>query len=88
MCYRIINGLIDVNFHDFFDFKRGRHLRGHFQKLMVPTFRKNTRKFDFACRVTHSWNSLPEEVINSCTLPGFKRMLNTADLSRFLHYQE
>ena len=88
MCFRVLNGLIDVDFHDFFDFNRGRHLRGHCQKLVVPKFRKNCRKFDFACRVINSWNSLPEEVIESPTLPCFKRKLNTVDLSRFLHYHD
>ena len=71
-----------------FDFNRGRHLRGHCQKFVVPKFRKNCRKFDFACRVINCWNALPEEVIESSTLDGFKRKLHTVDLSRFLHYQE
>ena len=88
ICFRILNGLIDVDFDDFFDFNRCRNLRGHSQKLLVPKFRKNTRKFDFACRVINSWNALPEELIQTSTLPCFKRKLNTLDFSRFLHYQE
>ena len=88
MCFRIIHGFVDIDFHEFFEFNRGRHLRGHCQKLVLPKFRKNCRKNDFACRIINAWNALPAEVVESSTLFSFKRKLNTIDLSRFLRYQE
>jgi len=88
MCFRALNGFIDLDFHEFFEFNRGRHLRGHCQKLVVPKFRKNCRKYDFACRTVNAWNALPEELFATSTLFSFKRKLNALDLSHFLNYRE
>ena len=52
--------------------------RGHSFKLFVPRCGTDVRKRFFSLRVPQSWNSLPESVVSSETLSGFKSGLHRA----------
>jgi len=75
MCYKIINGLICLDFSDFFTTSPSDRTRGHNFKLGIQNCRLDTRKFCFARRVCHVWNKLPHDVVNSCSISSFKRKL-------------
>ena len=86
MVYKLLHGLVDLDFHEFFELNSGRQLRGHSQKLIVSKFHKNCRKYDFSNRCVNVWNSLNQELISSSTLECFKRKLSIFNLSPFLRY--
>ena len=46
----------------------------------------HARKFFFALRVIHPWNSLKLKPASMSSLCRFKALLRNAELSRFLHY--
>ena len=75
MCYKIINGLICLDFSDFFSTSASDRTRGHNFKLGIQNCRLDVRKFGFSRRVCHVWNKLPYDVVNACSLNSFKREL-------------
>jgi hypothetical protein len=85
-CFKIINGLENLSFQDFFDFSVSR-TRTNGLKLFKPRCRTDVRKHFFANRVVDPWNSLSEVVVNSPSLELFKKRLKSCDLSRFLKYE-
>jgi len=50
-CYKIVFGLVSVNFYDFFTFRTVTNTRGHKYKLYKSHCQCNTRRFFFAERV-------------------------------------
>ena len=81
LVYKIIHGLIDLKFEDFFSFNRN-VTRGHSYKLNIQYARVNYRKFFFANRVVHIWNNLPSDLVEKTSLGAFKKGINSLDLSR------
>jgi len=79
MCYKIINGLICLDFSDFFSYVVSDRTRGHNYKLAIQNCRIDARKFCFARRVCPVWNKLPFDVVNACSLNSFKRKLTVFD---------
>lgn len=52
--------------------------------LVTERCNLNIRKFDFACRISRIWNSLPEHCTKSKTIQNFKQKIKTTDFSIFL----
>jgi hypothetical protein len=52
--------------------------------ILLPICRTNKAKNDFFYRRIACWNSLPENVRNSKSLPSFRNLLNNIDLTNFL----
>jgi hypothetical protein len=85
LCYKIIHKQIDLDFDNFFEFERSKfNTRDHPYKLRIPKILNVTRKNFFAIRVLPIWNSLPSHIVTSETVTAFKKLLKTADLSKFL----
>jgi len=80
-CYKIVFGLIKLNFSDFFEFS-SLPTRGHAYKL-YKSRSANVRVNFFACRVVNVWNSLPDTVCFT-SLAVFKKCIRTVDFSKFL----
>ena len=88
-CYNIINGYVDIEFDEFFQFAdSGLRRNRHSQTLKVPNCKINSRKYNFSSRVVSCWNSLPQRVIDSRSTDVFKRSIRELDFSRFLKYSE
>ena len=83
--YKILTGKIDINITFIFTLQLYQSTRGHGYKIYLPGCRTNARKFFFALRVIHPWNSL-KLTPAILSLRRFKAVLRNADLSRFLHY--
>ena len=45
-------------------------------KLFKPRCRLDIRKLPFSNRVIDAWNSLPQDVLDSCTVNTFKKRLD------------
>jgi len=73
MCYKIINGLVSIDYSEFFVSAASDRTRGHNYKLYIQNCRLDARKFCFARRVCPVWNNLPYDVVNACSLNSFQR---------------
>ena len=88
MCFKMLHGYVDCDYHDFFELSAdGLQRHRHNQRLKVPKTRLDCRKYSFPCRVVSSFNSLPQEVIDSSSVSMFKKRLKNSDISSFLKYR-
>ena len=71
MCYKIVFGLVKLNFSEFFVVAPVTVTRGHPYRLFVNFARHNVRKNFFANRVVKYWNYLPEDVVDFSSINRF-----------------
>ena len=83
-CYKIVSGLVDVNFDDFFQHSTAVTTRGHPFKLFKCHSDVNVRKSFFSQRIINVWNSLSSDTVDFGTLRSFKRTIKLVDFSQFL----
>ena len=75
LCYKIIHGLVALNFDDFFFvFSPNSALRGHSLKLVVPISKCNKAKYFFSSRIVGVWNSLPDDVVAASSVYGYMHL--------------
>jgi len=85
VCYQIVNGLIAIDFKEFFVACPHTKTRGHRQKLKIPALTHTAARSNFfAVRIVPVWNALPENVILSKSYSVFCKGVQTVDLSTFL----
>ena len=72
LVFRIVKGLIGLDFNRFFTYARNPNTRGHQHKLDVQRHRLNLRSKFFSIRVVNDWNALPDAVVSATTVNGFK----------------
>ena len=85
LCYKIINGHVELNADDFFELSPNRHTRGHNYKLAVKRSTLNVRRQFFSNRVVVPWNSLPPSIVNAPSVKSFKQLISCLDLSDFIN---
>jgi hypothetical protein len=73
--FKILNGIEGVQSSTFFKRREG-VTRGHSLKLFKPGCQKDVLKFSFGHRSVEKWNKLPQYVVNSTTVNGFKRNID------------
>ena len=72
LVFRIVHGLISLEFDRFFSFSRDARTRGHRFKLDVRRSRGTFRQHSFSIRVVNDWNSLPGHVVEASSVDVFK----------------
>ena len=88
ICYQIINGLISLNFKDFFMPDTNYRTRGNRQKLKIPKLsQSNARTNFFSVRIVPVWNSLADDVILCGNYFMFCKLIEKVDLSVHLKRQ-
>ena len=89
LLYKIFNKIIYVDFDKFFarkDLTSKYNLRRHQLYLeKFPKAKTAIRENFFSFRIVNVWNSLPESVVKSISLPSFKLNLNKINL--YNHYK-
>ena len=65
-----------VSFHQFFTLSPVTTTRGHSAKIAKVRCHLDLRHHFFSCRVIYRWNSLPQNVIDSSSVNGFKNALD------------
>ena len=84
MCYKILNGLCDLDVTKFFLFAPISSVtRGHNKKLIKPICHSNWQLNFFSSRVVNYWNSLPPEFVNAKSIGSYSNKLSSHDLSQF-----
>lgn len=86
LVYKIINGLVDLKFDDFFKLSTCTTTRGHSLRLVLPKVRLDVRKNFFSSRTVNVWNILPETVVTALSVNGFKTGLNDVCFSDYLKF--
>ena len=85
--YKILFRLIDIDFNDYFAFKRKTELPAVVLVITIVLLKAmGVSMHDviiFAVRTIKPWNSLPEETLKFNSLASFKRTLNSVDVSSF-----
>ena len=87
-CYKIVFGLVNVNFGDFFARSTTTTIisnttRGHKYKLFKPRCTASIRQKFFVERVINVWNALPSTV-NFTSLNVFRNSVEKIDFSSFV----
>ena len=84
LCFKIINGLCDLDVDAFFKFaSQSSVTRGHNKKLVKPICNNNWQLNFFSSRIVNIWNSLPPELVNVKSTDNFATKLKKYDLSVF-----
>ena len=74
--YKILNGHDRLDKETILPARKFHKTRGHSKKLVKRHACFGLGKFSFGPRVTDSWNSLPERIVNTETINQFKDRLN------------
>ena len=80
------NGLVDLNFNDYFALRVDSITRGHKYKLFKNYSRLNIRKHFFTETVVPMWKNLECDIINFSNLRSFKQSLMMCDMSKYVNY--
>ena len=77
MLYKIINGLIDINFDQNLTWAQGRCLRKN-NTLQIKTtlIRTDNYKYSFFPRTINDWNALPDIIVKAESIVSFKQQLS------------
>jgi len=82
LCYKILFGLLQLSYSDFFTLSSVTVTRGRQYKLYVKRSH-GVMKHLFAERIVAPWNCLPAEVVDFSSRNRFKRSIELVDLSKF-----
>jgi hypothetical protein len=83
--YKILFGLVNVNWSNMFAFNVLTSTRGHSYKLYAKTSRVNVRHNFFCNRVVNVWNRLPASDCHFETFNSFKSFLAAQNLTALLY---
>jgi hypothetical protein len=72
MCYKVLNGRVDINISSFFKRSLYTSTRGNSFKLSKLAVDSERDKHFFMNRVINTWNALPEHVVSSTSINCFK----------------
>jgi len=84
--YKMLFGLVDQKFSDYFVLRTSSTTRGYDYKLFLAYSRLNFRKYFVSERVVPVWNNLESNVINFSNIIRFKSSLLHCNLSRYTHF--
>jgi len=85
--YKMLFGLVDLKFSDYFALRTSSITRGHDYKLFLAYSRLNIRKHFFSERVVPVWNNLESNVVNFSNIKRFKSSLLSCNLRRYTHFK-
>ena len=62
--------------------------RGNSLKLKTERCKYDLRKYFFSCRITNTWNSLPDNVVSAASLNSFKNRLDNYWKNKEVYHYE
>lgn len=85
-CYRVLNGFVNVDTHDFLkrNLYRNSARISNSKKLVIPRAHLDVRQDYFAVRVVNIWNDLPDSVVNLRSAKSFKKALLRVNLTEYM----
>jgi hypothetical protein len=80
--YKILFGIVDVDYSTMFSLNTAQRTRGHDYKLNVQRSRLETRRHFFSNRIVKLWNSLPAQPQHFKSYKTFCSFLNTVNIAK------
>ena len=74
--FRITHNIYDRTVSPDLPLNERTNTRGNHYKLQNHTFHYDSRKHFFSARIVNIWNSLPNSVVDACTVNAFKSRLD------------
>ena len=87
LCYKILQGLVEIDKDVLFALDPNNITRGHSWKLKMSNSRIDTRLHFYSNRVVRPWNTLSSHCVCSTSVNAFTISLELEDLSNFLTVQ-
>ena len=84
--YKITNQVYETQITPILIKNQDTRTRGNSCKLLVERSKLDIRKFSFCSRIVNAWNSLPNEVVQSASINGFKCNLDKWWKNRDIYY--
>ena len=85
MYFKIIHSLINIDPFKYFQFTAAdSKTRGHEYKLRKQVYGSSQFFNSFSNRAVDCWNSLPNELVSSCSIAAFSRALKQMELTKFI----
>ena len=86
LTWKIFSGLCSISPEQMF-VTNPNPTRGHKFRIFKPRHRLECRARSFSCRIVNEWNDIPAKVVDSTSLPQFKKLLaNHLGDRLFTHY--
>ena len=84
--YKIIYGVSDINFNDYFTFKSHQYSLRRNSMQVQSNFNFKNQKFDqcFFLRIVKYWNALPDDVVVAPSVEVFKKRILSIDVDSLL----
>ena len=74
--FKITHNIYDRTVSPDLPLNKRSNTRGNHYKLQSHTFHYDLRKHFFSARIVNTWNSLPNSVVDACTVNAFKARLD------------
>ena len=84
--HKMLFGLVDLNFNDYFTLKLSSTTPGHDYKVFLNFSRLNVRKHFFSEKIVTVWNNLQCSVIDFSSIKRFKTSLLLCDFAKYVGY--
>ena len=84
MYYKIIHGIIDLDFDHFFIFKTS-NTRSNGLALKMQPFKRNAERYIFKNRHVKVWNDLPNSIVSASSAVAFANFINDLDFKAYMH---
>ena len=75
MIYKLINGLVDIDYSSILNIKTNSSTRGNSQCIIIDNSCLDVRRNSVNNRVAKQWNRLDESIINLKSLTAFKNKI-------------
>ena len=75
MIYKLINGLVDIDYSSILNIKTNSSTRGNSQCIIIDNSCLDVRRNLVNTRVAKQWNRLDESIINLKSLNAFKNKI-------------
>ena len=85
MYHKIIHGLVDLDFENFFCLKTS-NTRSNGLALKRLPFKRNAERYIFKNRLVSIWNDLPHSIVSTSSTEAFTNFINQRDFKSYLHF--
>jgi len=82
--YKMLYGLVGLNFYEYFTLRVNSTIRGHEYKLFSNYSRLNVHKHFFSESVITMWNNVECNITYFSSVYRFKKSLLLCDLSKYI----
>ena len=87
LVYKLMNALVNIDWHDFFTMTKSDITRGAKHKLFVRYSRTSMRKYTFSNRAVPVWNEISANTKSAQSLNRFKILVDNDPVFKIHMYE-